>query len=149
MTNGQPTETLAGKNSGSRNYHRGFSVPYSSRRLLLCASITGFNNCCYANYSRDRCLQDLSRTPNTTLEDLFSLKTHAKTICIPGISSGGFWSRPLHQNTPANTASGTFPRQSQSSPEPPYKISFISPHKHCLFSFNSFKAPIKCRKSQG
>lgn len=59
MTNGQPTETLAGKNSGSRNYHRGFSVPYSSRRLLLCASITGFNNCCYANYSRDRCLQNL------------------------------------------------------------------------------------------
>lgn len=59
MMYGQSAETFVGKTSGSRNYHRGFSVPYSSRRLLLCASITGFNNCCYANYSRDRCLQDL------------------------------------------------------------------------------------------
>lgn len=59
MTNGQPTETLAGKNSGSRNYHRGFSVPYSSRRLLLCASITGFNNRYCDNNCRVHCLQDL------------------------------------------------------------------------------------------
>lgn len=87
--------------------------------------------------------------PTPDLEDLSSLKTHAKTICIPCLSSGGFWSRPLHQNTPANTVSGTFPRQSQSSSEPPYKISFIYPHKHCLLSINSFKTPTKCRKSQG
>ena len=59
MMHGQSTETLARKNSGSRNYHCAFSVPYSPRRLLHRSSITGHHNCCYANYSRDRCLQDL------------------------------------------------------------------------------------------
>lgn len=59
MMHGQSTETLAGKNSGSRNYHCDFSVPYSYLRLLYRSGITGNNNCCYANYSRDRCLQNL------------------------------------------------------------------------------------------
>lgn len=59
MMYGQSAETFVRKASGSRNYHRGFSVPYSPRRLLHRSSITGHHNCCYANYSRDRSLQDL------------------------------------------------------------------------------------------
>ena len=59
MIHGQSTETLAGKTSGSRHYHCGFSVPYSPCRLLHRTGITGHHNCCYASYSRDRCLQNL------------------------------------------------------------------------------------------
>ena len=59
MKDGQSTETFVGKASGSRNHYCDFSVPYSTRRLLLRPSAASHRNYCYANNSGIRCLQDL------------------------------------------------------------------------------------------
>lgn len=59
MIHGQSAETLARKNSGSRNCHCGLSVPYSPSRLLLRPGAAGNHNRCCDNNCRVHCLQDL------------------------------------------------------------------------------------------
>lgn len=59
MIHGQSAETLARKNSGSRNYHCGLSLPHSPCRLLLRPGATRHHNRCCDNNCRVHCLQDL------------------------------------------------------------------------------------------
>ena len=59
MIHGQSTETLAGKNSGSRNHHCAFSVPYSPCSMLLRAGFAGSDSYCYNNVNYHNCISDL------------------------------------------------------------------------------------------
>ena len=59
MINGQSTETMAGKTSGSRNHLCAFSVPYTARSLLPHTSLASPRHHCYSFNSRSHCLPDL------------------------------------------------------------------------------------------
>ena len=59
MINGQSTETMARKTSGSRNHLCAFSVPYQIGCLLSFTGLAGARHHCYSFNSRSHCLPDL------------------------------------------------------------------------------------------